>query len=79
MNEDAVCLMCNKPGAVGPHLYPGPLRGWCYAPLEPESFDVGGTVVRLKASEPVLLHTPCVGSFVVMNRDKNLLVFLEPE
>jgi hypothetical protein len=70
------CLMCNKPASTKPHLYPGPLRVWMYAPSQ-GTFKQEGGRVKMDMME-VDLHTPCVGSFLVMNKDKDLLLCLKP-
>lgn len=65
-----VCKMCDKPGAPKPHLYPGPVRKWWYSPDRNEP--------HLNGFQEVDLHTPCVGSFMVLNAEQDLHVRLHP-
>lgn len=71
-----VCFMCNKP-ASAQHLYPGPLRVWMYAPAGDGLKKTEGGRVELTMNE-VDLHTPCVGSFLVLNKEKDLMLCLKP-
>lgn len=70
MTDEVVCAMCNKPGSAQPHLYPGPVRTWWYSPHDNEP--------HLNGFADVKLHTPCVGSFILTNHERDIHVRLHP-